>query len=341
MNDRTTFAAGVAESGGTAPVARPRLWRRTGRCLAGGHAIAHPGQTDPLPRVLRRGLGGLTVPVTPGPLGELFLGPGSPRPGRTLRRLVLAPLFRRAASLGGRVFAAQRAPFHLVVEITGTCRDAEALLLAYRLLDQQLRDHAPLVSRCESGTLTAGAVSVTVTGIVDVRALLAAQPLRYAFAGGCFDDVGSPTAPPELVPVISEPWSRRFGWDGREPIPAEERHQLHALVRAAHEDGRTVRIAGLAGGPRRARAAVWSELRAAGVDVIADADQRGLARLLRRQRVAVELPGTPPAGFRAAPDRLPADPAEPPGTLPTDPAGNRTSPRHAQHAGTAGGPPDG
>ncbi|MFI7596879.1 hypothetical protein [Actinoplanes sp. NPDC049681] len=264
--------------------------RRPGPYLPAGHALVGEEALDPLPDVLRRGLAGLTVPVRPGPHGELYLGPGAPRPGRTLRRLVLGPLFSRAHARGGRLCRDQRVPFRLVVEFAGPVRDAEALLRAYRMLDQQLRDHAPLISRCVDGKLLAGAVTVSIAGIVDARDLLATQRERYAFADGSFDDIGSATAPPELVPMISEQWTRRFGWDGCEPIPAEERHLLHALVRSAHEDGRTVRISGLPSGTRKARQAVWTELGEAGVDVIADADQAGLARHLRRNPVHRTLP---------------------------------------------------
>ena len=283
-----TIAGGLAGAAGLAGVlsAGAVLLRRPGSFQPSGHAIATPRATDPLPGVLHRGLGGLTVPVTPGPHGELFLGPGGPQPGRTLRRLVLTPLFARAKSRGGRLAREQQVPFRLVVEFAGANRDAETLLRAYRMLDQQLRDHAALLSRCEDDTLIPGAVTVSVAGIVDVRDLLAGQDVRYAFADGTFDDLGSCSAPPTLVPVISEPWSKRFGWDGREPIPAEERHLLHAMVRQAHEDGRTVRIAGLPEGSGRARRAIWTELGAAGVDVIADRDQRGLVRHLRRHPVS-------------------------------------------------------
>ncbi|WP_249999506.1 hypothetical protein [Actinoplanes sp. M2I2] len=288
MNEGLAIAGGLTVVAGTAGVAVAGLAvrRRRGAYLAAGHALAGPGDLDPLPGVLRRGLGGLTVPVTPGPRGELFLGPGAPQPGRTLRRLVLSPLLARARGNGGRLTRDQQVPFRLVVEFAGAVRDPETLLRAYRVLDQQLCDHAGLLSRCDGGELTPGAVTVSVTGIVDVRELLAAQPKRYAFAEGSFDDLGSAAAPPTLVPTISEPWSRRFGWDGLEPIPAEERHLLHAMVRSAHDDGRTVRISGLPEGPRRARAAIWAELGAAGVDVIADRDQRGLARHLRRHPVS-------------------------------------------------------
>jgi hypothetical protein len=295
VHDGATIAGGVAGLAGVAGAVSmgSKLLRRPGPYLPAGHAIAAEKDVDPLPEVLRLGLGGLSVPVTPGPHGELFLGPGGPQPGRTLRRLVLTPLFARARSRGGRLAPEQQVPFRLVVEFVGPNREAETLERAYRMLDQQLRDHGSLLSHCDGDTLVPGAVTVAVAGIVDVRELLATERKRYAFAEGTFDDIGSPSAPATLVPMISEPWSRRFGWDGREPISAEERHLLHAMVRSAHEDGRTVRIAGLPEGSRRARRQVWTELGAAGVDVIADGDQRGLVRHLRRHPVSRWVPRAP------------------------------------------------
>jgi hypothetical protein len=291
-NDVATLLGGLAGVAGATGAATlgVAVARRPRPYLSAGHALVSNKVEDPLPRVLRRGLAGLTVPVRPGPHGELFLGSGVPQPGRTLRRMVLSPLLARAKARGGRLCRDQRVPFRLVVEFTGPNRDADLLLRAFRMLDQQLRDHAPLLSRCVDGHLEPGAVTVAVTGIVDVRDLLATQDRRYAFADGSFDDVGTASAPPALVPMISESWSRRFGWDGREPISAEERHLLHALVRSAHEDGRTVRISGLPTGSRRARQAIWTELGEAGVDVIADADQVGLARHLRRHPVRRQVP---------------------------------------------------
>jgi hypothetical protein len=303
-DDVSTIAGGLAGVAGAAGAVSVgvALLRRPGPYLAAGHALVSPKDADPLPGVLRRGLAGMTVPVRPGPHGELFIGRGTPQPGRTLRRLVLAPLFARARARGGRLRSDQHVPFRLVVEFVGPHRDAETLLRAYRVLVRQLCDHAPVLSRCEDGVLEPGAVTVAVAGIVDVRQLLAAQRRRYAFADGSFDDIGTHSAPAALVPMISEPWTRRFGWDGREPIPAEERHLLHALVRSAHEDGRTVRISGLPTGSRKARQAIWAELCAAGVDVIADADQRGLVRHLRRHPVRRPTPTPTPTPARSVPE---------------------------------------
>ena len=134
-------------------------------------------------------------------------------------------------------------PFRLVVEFAGPTRDAETLLRAYRMLDQQLRDHAPLLSRCEDGRLDPGAVTVAIAGIVDVRELLAAQSRRYAFADGTFDDIGTASAPPALVPMISEPLDPpvRLGRP-RADVPPRSATCCTRWSGAAHDDGRTVRI---------------------------------------------------------------------------------------------------
>lgn len=290
----TTAGLVGALSVGVAVLRRPQPY------LPAGHALAGADEADPLPAVLRHGLAGLTVPVRPGPRSELFIGPGPPQPGRTLRRLVLSPLFARASARGGRLCRDQRVPFRLVIEFGGPSRDPRMLMRAYRMLDQQLHDHAPLLSRCVDGRLEPGAVTVVVAGIVDVRGLLTAQRHRYAFADGSVDDIGSPYAPPELVPMISESWSRRFGWDGRDEISAEERHLLHGLVHSVQQDGRILRISGLPAGRRAARRAIWTELGRAGVDVIADADQGGLARHLRHYPTRRPEPAPSPASEPAA-----------------------------------------
>jgi hypothetical protein len=298
-NGMSTLISGAVAVAGTAGAVTvgAALVRRPRPYLPVGHALAGARHADPLPDVLRHGLAGLTVRVRPGPQDELYLGNGDPVPGRTLHRLVLTPLLERARAGGGRLRPDQSVPFRLVIEFCGPDRDASTLLRAYELLDRRLREHAPLLSRSVGGLLEPGAVTASVAGIVDVRGLLAAQRERYLFADGSFDDVGERSAPPELVPMISEPWSRRFGWDGREPFASEERHLLHALVRDAHADGRTVRICDVPSGSRRIRRAAWGELLAAGVDSIGDADLRTLAGHLRAQQAGPAAPGS--AGVEA------------------------------------------
>jgi hypothetical protein len=288
-NGMSTLINGATAVAGTAGAVTvgAALLRRPRPYLPTGHALAGARNADPLPDVLRHGLAGLTVRVRPGPQDELYLGTGDPVPGRTLQRLVLAPLLDRAQAGGGRLRRDQSVPFRLVIEFAGPDRDATTLRRAYEALDRRLREGAPLLSRCVGGLVEPGAVTASVAGIVDARALLAAQRERYLFAEGSFDDVGDRSAPPELVPMISETWPRQFGWDGREPFASEERHLLHAMVRDAHADGRTVRICEVPSGSRRIRRAVWDELLAAGVDAIGDEDPRTLADHLQAHRPVV------------------------------------------------------
>jgi hypothetical protein len=83
---------------------------------------------------------------------------------------------------------------------------------------------------------------------------------------------------------VSEAFAARLGWDPRErwvELPAEARHILRSLVRAAHDDGRQVRFVDVPDRPRRVRLGLWRELRAAGVDYIGSRHVGALARFLR------------------------------------------------------------
>lgn len=264
--------AGLVTGAGTALLRRRRAW------LPGGHALGADLRT-----VLRYGFGGATVAVCPGPRDELFVG--EPEPGRSLRRLVLRPLAELVVARGGRLHRTQDRPFQLVVEFTGPERDAATLLRAYLNLDRQLRDHAAVLTRCLRGRVSPNAITILIAGNVDVRGLLSGESHRYAFADGTLDDVGRYDAPATLVPSLGEPWTRRFGWDGREPLAAVERHLLHGLAAEAHAEGRTVRISGVPHRPRRIRAAFRAALHEAGVDALADTDLVSLARHLRGRPV--------------------------------------------------------
>ena len=274
-------AVGLAGAGAVAAL-RPR--RRP--YAPGGIAEYRPGPV--LRRALRHRLAGIQVPLWPGADGQLYIGRAEPRrpdpAGRgTLRRGVLEPLLRRVAATGGQVYADREEPFDLLLELPGDVAAPGLAVRSYHLLEACLRDHAAILTRWSTtaGAIP-GAVTVTLTGRLSARPLLAERAERYACVDGTLDDIGCLDAPPELAPLLSEHWGWRFGWDGRGPMPPEERHLLRGLVHEAHADGRRVRFFGLVERPRRARAAMWTELSAAGVDLIGGSRLRPLARHLRR-----------------------------------------------------------
>jgi len=268
---------------------------RPRRYLTGSHAERDDRRRDPLAAALRYGYSSLHVAVTPSSDGELRLA----RSEHTLRSKVLEPLAARVAERGF-VFAGQREPFVLLVELLGTPQRA------YELLDDHLRAQPGLLTRFVLGEVQPASVTVVLTGPTAPRHLLARQRERLAFVDGTFADLGRPDAPVELVPLVSEQVGVRFGWDGRDEMPAEERHILRVLVKAAHADGRRVRFFGVPSRPRQARMAFWRELHAAGADLIGGADLAALARFLRRQRaggahVASERDrGAAPTGYLPA-----------------------------------------
>ena len=191
---------------GLAPA--PSLLRRPGSYQPAGHAIAGPHGLDPLPGVLRRGLGGLTVPVTPGPHGELFLGPGAPaarpyaaparahpavRPGQEPRRPA-APATSRCRS---GWWSSSPAP-------TGTprrCCAPTGCSTSSCATTPRCSAAATAASSCRARSPCRWPASSTSASCSPPRPCGTRSPTAR------FDDLGSPPAPPALVPMISEPWT--------------------------------------------------------------------------------------------------------------------------------------
>jgi hypothetical protein len=311
----TTIA--VAAAGAAGAVVGLMAGGRRRPYLPGSLAEYEPRRRDPLRRALRLGFAGIQLPLWPGANGELYVGraePAKPEPygADTLRRGVLEPLLRRVAATGGSVYPDRDEPFDLILELPGDETEPGVALRAYHLLDGCLRDHAAILTRWSAAGVVPGAVTVTITGRLSARTLLAEREERCACVDGTLDDLGSPETPPELAALLSEHWSWRFGWDGRGAMPPEERHLLHWLVREAHAEGRRVRFLGIPERPRRIRTAFWVELSAAGVDLISSRRVRALTRHLRRH------PSLAPAG---APLPKPAAAPVSPATAPADAGG--------------------
>lgn len=261
------------------------VWTRRTRAFApGAYALANSSARDPLARPIRHGYGSVQISVRLDDTGRLQVGVArhdDGDPGHTIGPLVLAKLADRVARVGGTVHADQRGPFILMIDIAET--EPHRQTRAYEVLDAELRGYESLLTRCADGIAVIGPVMVVLTGAGVPRHLLAAQPDRYAFCDGSLGDVGAWAAPASLVPVVSEHWAWRFGWDGRDEMPAQERHLLCGFVEAAQAEGRRLRFFGLPERPARVREAYWRELSAAGVDLCSATDLGPLARFIRRR----------------------------------------------------------
>ena len=176
------------------------------------------------------------------------------KPGRTLEGLYLDPLRERATANGGRVFR-DGPPFYLLIDVKTGADDT------YRALDKVLARYADLLSVTRDGKFEPKAVTVVLSGN-RAKEAITRQPVRYVGIDGRPEDLDS-DAPADLLPWVSGNWTLSFRWRGDGPMSAAERAKLRELVRKAHDRKRLVRF-----WATPETAAVWQELRAAGVDLI-------------------------------------------------------------------------
>ncbi|MGW7358434.1 phosphatidylinositol-specific phospholipase C/glycerophosphodiester phosphodiesterase family protein [Streptomyces sp. NPDC054802] len=211
--------------------------------------------------------------------GELLVAhePAELDPARTLRVLYLDPLLDRVRAHHGGVYAGQRRPFQLLIDIK---TDGVA---AYLELDRQLRHYRRMLSCFTNGRVHLGAVTPVISGDRSARAPMEVQRVRYAFYDGRLDDLAAADpAPASFVPLISGNWTHSFGWRGEGEFPAAERQKLHTFVSTAHSRSQRVRFWATPDLPGPARDAVWHELLTAGVDHVNTDDLAGLESFLRR-----------------------------------------------------------
>ena len=173
---------------------------------------------------------------------------------RTLESLYLEPLQKRVDDNGGSVYRDGK-QFGLLIDLKS---EAES---TYRSLHEVLARYAKLFTRVENGQVSSGPVQVVISGNRP-QEFIASQPLRYCGIDGRLSDLES-DKPAHLMPMISDNWTSHFKWRGVGEMPEEERAKLIDIVQKAHAKGRTVRF-----WATPEEAALWKELKSAGVDHI-------------------------------------------------------------------------
>lgn len=205
--------------------------------------------------------------------GELYVAhaPHEIRPERTLRSLYLDPLRKRIARNGACVYPSA-APCTFLIDIKS------AAAPTYEVLDTILAEYQDIFTSYSVDGRNDKAVIAIVSGNRP-RKLMESQELRYAAYDGRLTDLQS-DAPPDLIPLISDNWTKHFTWKGIGVMPARERRKLSVIVRTAHRKGRRVRFWATPDNPSPARSQLWRELISAGVDLINTDDLEGLEQFL-------------------------------------------------------------
>lgn len=203
--------------------------------------------------------------------GELLVGHDRTelKPERTLESLYLAPLAARVRANGGRVYA-DGPVVTLLIDIK---TDGPA---AWAALHERLARYKEMLTRVENGHVVEGPVMAVISGNCPVQEIKATSP-RYAGIDGRMNDLDS-DAPASLMPLLSDHWFRHFKWNGKGPMPPEEREKLSGIINRVHRSGRRLRFWATPD-----LEPIWQELRTSGVDMINTDDLDGLSRFLRQQ----------------------------------------------------------
>lgn len=196
------------------------------------------------------------------------------RSGRTLTAMYLAPLREHVQQHGGRALA-DAEPFVLLIDIKA---DADAV---HAQLQRELGPFHAMLTHFVDGRIELGAVTVLLSG-ARPRAQLEGQRDRWCALDGRPADLDAVPQPPvDLVPWISEAWSRVSDWTGSDELMAEERQRVQQLAARVHAQGRQLRFWGA---PDRPEA--WQALRELGVDRIGTDRPKVAAAWLRDASVA-------------------------------------------------------
>lgn len=161
------------------------------------------------------------------------------RADRSLRSLYLDPLLDRVREQGGSVHG-DGLPFLLLVDV----KQGRAEVVAR--LARDLPSYAAMLTRFHGDHVEPGAVTVVLSGDRPAGDALGDGERWFAVDGRLRDLDAGPGA--ARVPLVSEPWTRQFEWDGHGPFDEPERAKYESLVQTARARGRWLRFWG---GPDR------------------------------------------------------------------------------------------
>lgn len=193
------------------------------------------------------------------------------KPGRTLRELYLNPLAALMSSEDGIIFDSAT-PLILLVDIKDNG------LATYNLLDRILNEYRAMLCSVTPEGYIQGRVMVVVSGNRPIEYMMN-QTHRFAFVDGRLEDLSGEYSS-QLMPLVSDRWTKYFSWMGKGEMPEKERAQLRRYVQQAHDKGRLIRFWATPDSPGKEREAVWTELLGAGVDLVNTDDLAGLREFI-------------------------------------------------------------
>ena len=213
--------------------------------------------------------------------GELRVGHSMSelRKGRTLESLYVKPLAERVRANKGSVYS-KKERFILLIDIKRNGAEV------YPVLDALLERYGDLFNAHLDDKARPGPVTVILSGDRP-RALVAADKTRYCSIDGRPPDLGAGAAA-NLLPLVSDSWSKHFKWRGSGEIPPAELAKLKDFVARTHKESRLLRFWAAPDNP-----AAWRVLHDAGVDLINTDKLAELSEFLNALRIPAPAPSSP------------------------------------------------
>ncbi len=205
--------------------------------------------------------------------GKLYVSHNHPlkkKNKQQLKALYLEPLKKLVKQNGGRVYPGDEGTFYLMIDLK---TEAET---TYAVLYQQLKAYQSMLTTIENGQYRKGAVTIFLSGNRPIEKVLN-EPLVLATLDGRPSDLGKGYTA-EVMPVISDQYSKHLKWRGNGAMPEEEWQKLQDLVHQVHHEGKKLR---LWASPEKLE--VWEKLYEAGVDFINTDQLALLAQFLKEQ----------------------------------------------------------
>jgi hypothetical protein len=168
--------------------------------------------------------------------GQLLVGHTAKelKPERTLEELYLTPLKERIKKNQGHVYQTA-AKFYLFIDLK---TDAAS---TYPMLHELLAKYREILTEVKDGQVIERAVTIVLSGNRPSLDELAKQSPRYAGYDGRLSDLNS-RVPNHLMPIISDNWGTKIGWNGSAPMTPATMEKLKSYIQTAHKNGRKVRF---------------------------------------------------------------------------------------------------
>jgi hypothetical protein len=185
------------------------------------------------------------------------------KPGRTLCRLYLEPLKNEITRNNGSVYGnGEEVILFIDIKDDG--------LKTYQNLHRILTDYKSHLTSFENGKKKQGSIMVVISGNRPIE-FMQSQTIRFAGFDGRLENLDSGISP-DLMPVVSDNWTKYFTWDGTGKISEKEKKQLKTYADKAKNKGYLLRFWATPDQTAEQRTAIWNELKSAGVGLIG-ADQ--------------------------------------------------------------------